>query len=104
MKILSIRQPWAYLITQGSKNIENRRWPTSGKPAFVAPAVNHPLQLSLPDWSTLFCVDPVAAERHGVSFSPSMQTPIGQPGTRNIESSVPLIQVELIDTRIGFPS
>jgi hypothetical protein len=29
MKILSIRQPWAYLITQGSKDIENRTWPTN---------------------------------------------------------------------------
>jgi hypothetical protein len=29
MKILSIRQPWAYLITRGSKNIENRSWPTN---------------------------------------------------------------------------
>jgi hypothetical protein len=28
MRILSIRQPWAYLITRGSKNIENRSWPT----------------------------------------------------------------------------
>jgi hypothetical protein len=28
LKILSIRQPWAYLITRGSKNIENRGWPT----------------------------------------------------------------------------
>ena len=24
MKILSMRQPWAFLITQGSKNIESR--------------------------------------------------------------------------------
>jgi hypothetical protein len=23
-----IRQPWTYPITQGSKNIENRNWPT----------------------------------------------------------------------------
>ena len=29
MKILSIRQPWAYLITRGSKSIENRSWPTN---------------------------------------------------------------------------
>src|SRR5215472_11289808 len=29
MKILSIRQPWAHLITRGSKNIENRSWPTN---------------------------------------------------------------------------
>jgi ASCH domain len=28
MKILSIRQPWSYLITHGSENIENRDWPT----------------------------------------------------------------------------
>jgi hypothetical protein len=28
VKILSIRQPWASLITRGSKNIENRSWPT----------------------------------------------------------------------------
>ena len=28
MKILSIRQPWAHLIVRGSKNIENRSWPT----------------------------------------------------------------------------
>src|SRR5262245_15118449 len=28
LKILSIRRPWAYLITRGSKNIENRVWPT----------------------------------------------------------------------------
>ena len=28
MKILSIQQPWAYLIVNGSKNIENRSWRT----------------------------------------------------------------------------
>lgn len=28
MKILSIRQPWAWLIVNGLKDIENRRWPT----------------------------------------------------------------------------
>lgn len=28
MKALSIRQPWAWLIVQGHKNIENRDWPT----------------------------------------------------------------------------
>lgn len=26
--ILSIRQPWAWLILNGGKDIENRRWPT----------------------------------------------------------------------------
>jgi hypothetical protein len=28
MKALSIRQPWAWLILQGGKDIENRTWPT----------------------------------------------------------------------------
>ncbi|WP_259659102.1 ASCH domain-containing protein [Burkholderia pseudomallei] len=28
MKALSIRQPWAWLIVQGFKDIENRTWPT----------------------------------------------------------------------------
>lgn len=29
MKIITIRQPWAYLIVNGSKDIENRTWATS---------------------------------------------------------------------------
>jgi hypothetical protein len=28
MKALSIKQPWAWLIVMGHKNIENRDWPT----------------------------------------------------------------------------
>jgi hypothetical protein len=35
MKILSIRQPWAYLITQGSKDIENRVWSTKYRGPFL---------------------------------------------------------------------
>ena len=29
MKVLSVRQPWAYLIVAGHKDIENRKWRTS---------------------------------------------------------------------------
>jgi hypothetical protein len=29
MKVLSVRQPWAYLIVEGYKDIENRKWRTS---------------------------------------------------------------------------
>lgn len=29
MKALSIRQPWAFLIVNGFKDIENRSWPTA---------------------------------------------------------------------------
>ena len=29
MKVLSVRQPWAYLIVAGYKPVENRRWSTT---------------------------------------------------------------------------
>ena len=38
MKILSIRQPWAHLIVHGSKNIENRTWPTKYRGPFLVHA------------------------------------------------------------------
>ena len=28
MKIISVRQPWAWLIVQGYKDVENRTWAT----------------------------------------------------------------------------
>lgn len=28
MKVLSIRQPWAYCVVQGAKDVENRTWAT----------------------------------------------------------------------------
>ena len=36
-KTLSIRQPWAWLITHGHKDIENRTWPTS----YIGPLLIH---------------------------------------------------------------
>jgi len=38
LKILSIRQPWAYLITQGTKDIENRSWATNYRGPFLIQA------------------------------------------------------------------
>ena len=32
---LSIRQPWAWLIAHGWKNIENRTWPTGYRGRFL---------------------------------------------------------------------
>jgi hypothetical protein len=41
VKILSIRPPWAYLITRGSKNIENRSWPTKYRgPVLIHASLN----------------------------------------------------------------
>lgn len=35
MKALSIQQPWAWLIANGYKDIENRDWPTKGRGWFL---------------------------------------------------------------------
>lgn len=35
MKALSIRQPWAWLILHGGKDVENRSWPTSFRGRFL---------------------------------------------------------------------
>ncbi len=38
MKALSIRQPWAWLIVNGHKDIENRSWPTRYRGEFLVHA------------------------------------------------------------------
>lgn len=38
MKALSIRQPWAWLIVAGHKDIENRTWKTAGRGNFLVHA------------------------------------------------------------------
>jgi hypothetical protein len=44
MKTLSVKNPWAYLICSGKKDIENRSWPTSyrGKILIHVPAKPDP--------------------------------------------------------------
>jgi hypothetical protein len=36
--VLSIRQPWAWLIVSGAKDIENRNWPTKFRGEFYVHA------------------------------------------------------------------
>ena len=38
MKALSIRQPWAWLIVHGHKDVENRAWPTGFRGRFLVHA------------------------------------------------------------------
>ena len=38
MKVLSIRQPWAWLIVQGYKDVENRTWRTEFRGDFLVHA------------------------------------------------------------------
>lgn len=41
MKALSIRQPWAWLIVEGIKNIENRSWDTKHRGRFLIHASSY---------------------------------------------------------------
>jgi len=34
-KCLSVRQPWVWMITEGGKDVENRKWNTHGRGAFL---------------------------------------------------------------------
>lgn len=63
MKALSIRQPWAWLIVSGRKDVENRSWPTRVRGRFLVHAaqrfdmqgyewVRSHLKLDLPDPGT----------------------------------------------------
>jgi hypothetical protein len=45
MKAISIRQPWAWLIVQGHKTIENRSWPTRLR----GPVLIHASKTASPD-------------------------------------------------------
>ena len=45
MKILSVRQPWAWLIVAGHKDIENRKWYTNHR----GPLLIHASQAMEPD-------------------------------------------------------
>ena len=42
MTVLSIRQPWAYLIVHGYKDVENRTWPTRFRGRFLVHASGRP--------------------------------------------------------------
>jgi len=67
MKTLSIRQPWAWLITNGHKDIENRTWSTSHRGGFLVHAgqtvdkqyweirkqVASEFGIEIPDWQDL---------------------------------------------------
>lgn len=46
MKALSIRQPWAWLIANGYKDIENRSWRTN----YRGPVLIH-ASAAMPTWS-----------------------------------------------------
>src|SRR5262245_16833844 len=62
MKIITIRQPWAHLIVNGSKDIENRSWKTSYRgPVLIHASLNENRALC-----RKYRLDPKALQRGGV--------------------------------------
>lgn len=53
MKILSIRQPWEWLIVNGHKEIENRNWPTKLRGEFLVHASKG---MTTAEYNTAFAV------------------------------------------------
>lgn len=70
MLALSIRQPWAWLIVSGFKNIENRDWPTGYRGRFLVHASK---TMTRSDWfaCTLFL--------NGFSWGPSVIAQLPEP-------------------------
>jgi hypothetical protein len=64
MRALSLTQPWAWLVVHGGKNIENRRWNTKLRGAFLIHAAKG-MTLDQYDDAVLFAMD----------VDPSVQVP-----------------------------
>jgi hypothetical protein len=63
MKALSIRQPWAWLIVNGHKDIENRTWPTN----FRGPVLIHAAKgMTLSEYNEAYSI----AAENGVTIPP----------------------------------
>lgn len=59
MRALSIRQPWAWLIVNGRKDIENRDWPTNYRGTFFVHAGKTMTESDYADaLVTAKCIDP----------------------------------------------
>lgn len=71
MRTLSIRQPWAWLITHGHKPVENRDWSTDFRGRFLIHAGQHMVQRDY--WAT---VDHLKAEL-GIEVPHFLELPRG---------------------------
>jgi hypothetical protein len=64
VKALSIRQPWAWLIVSGYKDVENRTWATTHRGLFLIHASGRPMTRSEEADLRLWCeevgIDPPA--------------------------------------------
>lgn len=63
MKALSIRQPWAWLVANGHKDIENREWKTHFRGSIY---VHAPQGMTQDEYAYAF----VLAEENGITLPP----------------------------------
>ncbi len=69
MRALSIRQPWAWLIANGYKDIENRSWQTKYRGPFLVHAglkVENEVYDLVADWLDIHMPPPSDIEKGGI--------------------------------------
>jgi hypothetical protein len=49
MKVLTVKNPWAWLIMHGGKDVENRTWPTSDRGRIAIHASKTPVKFKIAD-------------------------------------------------------
>jgi hypothetical protein len=70
MKVLSIRQPWAWLIIHGAKDIENRSWRTNVRGRVLVHAAKG---MTVSEWNEAYRF---VADRFGVNPARRIPLPI----------------------------
>ena len=88
MKAISIRQPWAWLILNAGKDIENRDWPTSYRGPILIHASKGMTRDEYDD-----AVDTARAARRVLGAIPGLT----MPSFANMERGGIVDQVELVD-------
>ena len=62
MKAITVRQPWAWLLIQGTKDIENRDWPTNVRGQVAIHAAKGMTRFEYEDaWEFVAHFDPLLA-------------------------------------------
>ncbi|WDG52442.1 ASCH domain-containing protein [Pseudomonas chlororaphis] len=86
MKALSIRQPWAWLIVHGGKDIENRSWHTKFRGRFMVHAAKG---MTVRQWVAAidFCI------AQGIH-----DTPFDMPAFEDLQRGGIIGSVELVDS------
>lgn len=92
MKAISIRQPWAWLIINGAKDIENRDWPTKVRGRVLVHASK-----GMTDAEYWDAADTARASRDAMRRAGSILPPVTMPTSGAIERGGIVGSVEICD-------